>query len=168
MSTRTIHLALAEWIGASHGGYNVARQTCKTLDRSKIREDINCTSLLTLARHRTSNCASMNQDTSSEIVMAEPLTNGTHESQSGSDTYASIKKGTYALKRDFNASTRYRGKKTGTPAPTDQHASRLTAQHYLWKDALQFDLHPDIPVGPNARVADVATGNGFVSCNPPR
>jgi hypothetical protein len=50
---------------------------------------------------------------SSEIMMADPVANGTHESQSGSDTYASIKKGTYALKRDFNASTRYCGKNRG-------------------------------------------------------
>jgi hypothetical protein len=54
----------------------------------------------------------------------------------------------------------------GTTAPANQFASRLTAQHYLWKDALQFALHPDIPVGPTTRIADVATGNGFVYCNP--
>jgi hypothetical protein len=35
----------------------------------------------------------------------------------------------------------------------------------LWKDALQYDLHPEIPVGPNMRIADVATGNGFVCSN---
>ncbi|KAL9089908.1 MAG: hypothetical protein Q9159_002265 [Coniocarpon cinnabarinum] len=48
----------------------------------------------------------------------------------------------YLLKRDFNAS------------------SRLTAQHLLWKDALGFTIHPDIPIPPAARVADIATGNG--------
>jgi hypothetical protein len=53
-----------------------------------------------------------------------------------------------------------------TSAPADQLASRLTAQHYLWKDALQFNLHPDIPVGSTTRIADVATGNRFVYCNP--
>jgi hypothetical protein len=45
--------------------------------------------------------------------MVDLSANGTHESQRVPDTYASIKKGTYALKRDFNASTRYRGKKRG-------------------------------------------------------
>jgi hypothetical protein len=40
-------------------------------------------------------------------MTTDPTTNGTEESHSGSDTYASIKNGTYALKRDFNASTRY-------------------------------------------------------------
>ncbi|THV46103.1 hypothetical protein BGAL_0416g00040 [Botrytis galanthina] len=60
------------------------------------------------------------------------------------DTYQSIPKGVYALKRDFNAST------------------RLTAQHYLWKDALKFNIHPDIPTDSDQiRIADVATGNGI-------
>lgn len=50
----------------------------------------------------------------------------------------------YALKRDFQANT------------------RLTAQHYLWKDTLKFNLHPSVPVPPrDARIADVATGNGI-------
>ncbi|TVY93982.1 N-methyltransferase, partial [Lachnellula willkommii] len=58
------------------------------------------------------------------------------------NTYESIPKGIYALKRDFSAST------------------RLTAQHYLWKDALKFNLHPSIPAGDKSvRIADVATGN---------
>ncbi|KAF2450127.1 UMTA methyltransferase family protein-like protein [Karstenula rhodostoma CBS 690.94] len=60
-----------------------------------------------------------------------------------SNTYSQIEGGTYALKRDFNAST------------------RLTAQHYLWKEALGFNLHPEIAVKPDWRVADVATGNGI-------
>ncbi|PQE27118.1 umta methyltransferase family protein [Rutstroemia sp. NJR-2017a WRK4] len=60
------------------------------------------------------------------------------------NTYKYIPKGVYALKRDFNAST------------------RLTAQHYLWKDALKFNIHPDIPTdGNQLRIADVATGNGI-------
>ncbi|KAF2677642.1 UMTA methyltransferase family protein-like protein [Lentithecium fluviatile CBS 122367] len=71
-------------------------------------------------------------------------TNGTGErSPEGSNTYTSIKQGTYALKRDFNAST------------------RLTAQHYLWKDVLKFELHPSISIGPDSHIADVATGNGI-------
>ncbi|TVY54889.1 hypothetical protein LCER1_G004100 [Lachnellula cervina] len=58
------------------------------------------------------------------------------------NTYESIPKGIYALKRDFSAST------------------RLTAQYYLWKDALKFNLHPSIPAGDKGvRIADVATGN---------
>ncbi|CAI6101421.1 unnamed protein product [Clonostachys chloroleuca] len=53
-------------------------------------------------------------------------------------------KDTYALMRDCNAN------------------SRLTAQHYLWKELLGFLTHPDIPVGDaNLKVADVATGNGI-------
>ncbi|KAF2726502.1 UMTA methyltransferase family protein-like protein [Polyplosphaeria fusca] len=60
------------------------------------------------------------------------------------NTYASIETGVYALKRDYSAST------------------RLTAQHYLWKDALKFDLHPSIQIDKShARIADVATGNGI-------
>ncbi|KAF2798692.1 UMTA methyltransferase family protein-like protein [Melanomma pulvis-pyrius CBS 109.77] len=82
-------------------------------------------------------------------MTADTTKNGTNvtiekkESAFSSNTYASIKKDTYALKRDFNAST------------------RLTAQHYLWKDALNFDLHPDIPITSKTRIADVATGNGI-------
>ncbi|KAF4122758.1 hypothetical protein GMORB2_7065 [Geosmithia morbida] len=50
----------------------------------------------------------------------------------------------YALMRDCNAN------------------SRLTAQHYLWKDLLGFLSHPDIPVADrDLKVADVATGNGI-------
>ncbi|MCJ1376899.1 hypothetical protein MMC20_008144 [Loxospora ochrophaea] len=48
----------------------------------------------------------------------------------------------YALKRDFSAST------------------RLSAQFYLWKETLQYNLHPSIPITDNIRIADVATGNG--------
>ncbi|KAI1487269.1 hypothetical protein F5X96DRAFT_650927 [Biscogniauxia mediterranea] len=50
----------------------------------------------------------------------------------------------YALMRDCNAS------------------SRLTAQHYLWKDLLGYLIHPDIPTrSADLRIADVATGNGI-------
>ncbi|KAI1126287.1 hypothetical protein F5Y10DRAFT_293938 [Nemania abortiva] len=50
----------------------------------------------------------------------------------------------YALMRDCNAN------------------SRLTAQHYLWKDLLGFLVHPDIPTRcADLKVADVATGNGI-------
>ncbi|KAJ5622635.1 hypothetical protein N7528_005867 [Penicillium herquei] len=50
----------------------------------------------------------------------------------------------YALMRDCNAN------------------SRLTAQHYLWKELLGFLVHPDIDTrASDLRVADVATGNGI-------
>ncbi|PYH88848.1 hypothetical protein BO71DRAFT_488437 [Aspergillus ellipticus CBS 707.79] len=50
----------------------------------------------------------------------------------------------YALMRDCNAN------------------SRLTAQHYLWKELLGFLVHPDIDTrATDLRVADVATGNGI-------
>ncbi|KAH9908174.1 hypothetical protein F4778DRAFT_798173 [Xylariomycetidae sp. FL2044] len=57
-----------------------------------------------------------------------------------------------------------------TPKATDSYAllrdcnanSRLTAQHYLWKDLLGFLVHPDIPVrATDLKIADVATGNGI-------
>lgn len=38
----------------------------------------------------------------------------------------------------------------------------LDYQHYLWQNAVGFDLHPNIPqLNPNAQVADVATGSGY-------
>ncbi|KAI3008907.1 hypothetical protein CBS147346_2342 [Aspergillus niger] len=50
----------------------------------------------------------------------------------------------YALMRDSNANT------------------RLTAQHYLWKELLGFLVHPDIDTrAADLRVADIATGNGI-------
>ncbi|KAI9733781.1 MAG: hypothetical protein M1818_007048 [Claussenomyces sp. TS43310] len=77
------------------------------------------------------------------------------------NTYTSIPSGVYALKRDFNASTR----SIGLPAIAlaFDWVFWLTAQHYLWKDALQFNLHPSIPLGTgsNVKVADVATGNSI-------
>ncbi|KAI0421652.1 hypothetical protein F5X98DRAFT_361155 [Xylaria grammica] len=40
--------------------------------------------------------------------------------------------------------------------------SRLTAQHYLWKNLLGYLVYPDIPTrGDDLKVADVATGNGI-------
>ncbi|KAI5926282.1 hypothetical protein F4810DRAFT_656256 [Camillea tinctor] len=54
------------------------------------------------------------------------------------------RKDPYALMRDCNAS------------------SRLTAQHYLWKDLLGYLIHPDIPTrSADLKIADVATGNGI-------
>ncbi|KAI1157675.1 hypothetical protein F5B18DRAFT_150179 [Nemania serpens] len=50
----------------------------------------------------------------------------------------------YALMRDCNAS------------------SRLTAQHYLWKDVLGYLVHPDVLTHRgDLKIADVATGNGI-------
>jgi SAM-dependent methyltransferase len=41
-------------------------------------------------------------------------------------------------------------------------ASRLNFQFYLWKESLQFNIHPSIPVPvDNARIADVATGTAI-------
>ena len=41
-------------------------------------------------------------------------------------------------------------------------ASRFNLQFYLWKETLQFNLHPSIPnPEANPRIADVATGTGF-------
>ena len=40
-------------------------------------------------------------------------------------------------------------------------ASRLNFQHYLWKDSLQFNVHPSIPIPKDARIADVATGTAI-------
>ncbi|KAI8944590.1 hypothetical protein F4801DRAFT_599518 [Xylaria longipes] len=41
-------------------------------------------------------------------------------------------------------------------------SSRLTAQHYLWKDLFGYLVHPDISTrGGGLKVADVATGNGI-------
>ncbi|KAJ8065346.1 hypothetical protein OCU04_006034 [Sclerotinia nivalis] len=39
-------------------------------------------------------------------------------------------------------------------------ACRLNLQYYLWKEALQFVIHPSIQLSPNAVIADVATGTG--------
>ena len=39
----------------------------------------------------------------------------------------------------------------------------LNYQHYLWQNAAGFKLHPDIPqLHPNAQVADIATGSGYL------
>lgn len=46
----------------------------------------------------------------------------------------------------------------------EQHfaaASRLNFQFYLWKESLQFSIHPSIPVPEDARIADVATGTAI-------
>lgn len=37
-------------------------------------------------------------------------------------------------------------------------ACRLNLQHYLWKDALQFNIHPSINISNESVIADVATG----------
>ena len=42
-------------------------------------------------------------------------------------------------------------------------SSRLNLQIYLWKDSLQFNLHPSIPVSNDSstRIADVGTGTAL-------
>ncbi len=40
-------------------------------------------------------------------------------------------------------------------------ASRLNFQHYLWKESLQFNLHPSITVPKETHIADVATGTAI-------
>ncbi|PQE22943.1 UMTA methyltransferase family protein [Rutstroemia sp. NJR-2017a BBW] len=37
-------------------------------------------------------------------------------------------------------------------------ACRLNLQHYLWKDALKFNIHPSIKISNESTIADVATG----------
>ena len=44
---------------------------------------------------------------------------------------------------------------------TKNNFERLNLQFFLWKNTLQFNLHPQIPVlGSSARIADIATGTG--------
>ena len=40
-------------------------------------------------------------------------------------------------------------------------ASRLNFQFYLWKESLKFNIHPQIPVPKEPRIADVATGTAI-------
>lgn len=51
----------------------------------------------------------------------------------------------YCLGRSFSSST------------------RLNLQHYLWKDAVGYNIHPDIPVqnSKDFKIADVGTGTGI-------
>ncbi|PYH71899.1 class I SAM-dependent methyltransferase [Aspergillus vadensis CBS 113365] len=47
-------------------------------------------------------------------------------------------------------------------------ASRLNFQFYLWKESLQFNLHPSIDLGPageTVRIADLATGTAIWLCD---
>lgn len=37
-------------------------------------------------------------------------------------------------------------------------ACRLNLQHYLWKEALQFTIHPSIPITNSSIIADIASG----------
>lgn len=45
---------------------------------------------------------------------------------------------------------------------------RLNLQHYLWKDVLGYNIHPDIPVKDNKdfAIADIGTGTGHISLQP--
>ena len=40
-------------------------------------------------------------------------------------------------------------------------ACRLNYQYYLWKQALQFNTHPSIPISGDLQIADIATGTGI-------
>ena len=41
-------------------------------------------------------------------------------------------------------------------------AARLNFQYYLWRECLQFNIHPSIPIsGDNAQICDVATGTAI-------
>ena len=40
-------------------------------------------------------------------------------------------------------------------------AARLNFQFYLWKESLQFNIHPSIPIPKQAWIADVATGTAI-------
>jgi SAM-dependent methyltransferase len=39
-------------------------------------------------------------------------------------------------------------------------ACRLNLQYYLWKESLQFNVHPSIQLSKESVIADVATGTG--------
>ena len=38
---------------------------------------------------------------------------------------------------------------------------RLNLQHYLWKAAIGYSVHPSVPISPTAVVADIAAGTGM-------
>ena len=40
-------------------------------------------------------------------------------------------------------------------------ACRLNLQHYLWKQSLDFSIHPSIPITQDSVIADIATGTGM-------
>lgn len=68
----------------------------------------------------------------------------------------------YVLKRDYRASSRSVSNSSNWEArKADVGLQRLNLQFFLWKDTLQFNLHPEIPAPKvNARIADVAMGTG--------
>ncbi|KAJ5287689.1 hypothetical protein N7478_003375 [Penicillium angulare] len=73
-----------------------------------------------------------------------PKDNSVPTANGWNGTTVEATKDPYALMRDCNAN------------------SRLTAQHYLWKELLGFLVHPDIDTrAADLRVADIATGNGI-------
>jgi ubiquinone/menaquinone biosynthesis C-methylase UbiE len=38
---------------------------------------------------------------------------------------------------------------------------RLNLQHYLWKAAIGYNVHPSIPISSGTMVADIAAGTGM-------
>lgn len=76
----------------------------------------------------------------------------------------------YGLGRNFSASVRYDTaicnlRKKNLPPPANICISRLNLQHYLWKDVLGYNIHPDIPIHDKEdfRIADIGTGTGYLS-----
>jgi hypothetical protein len=42
-------------------------------------------------------------------------------------------------------------------------SSRLSLQHYIWKETMGYILHPSIDTSnENIRIADIGTGTGYV------
>ncbi|KAI0167433.1 hypothetical protein BJ166DRAFT_610195 [Pestalotiopsis sp. NC0098] len=83
-------------------------------------------------------------DTYAATKQPQHTVNGSSKPDGWNGTHIHNHSDPYALLRDCNAN------------------SRLTAQHYLWKDLLGFLVHPDIPTNQvDLKIADVATGNGI-------
>lgn len=77
-----------------------------------------------------------------------------------------IEPDSYGLGRNFSASVRYDVKYAVPRQKTDNICiSRLNLQHYLWKDSLGYNIHPDIPIRDKEdfRIADIGTGTGYYS-----
>ena len=72
---------------------------------------------------------------------------------------------TYTLRRGYVEATRYSSPSVEILSilTRNETSFRLGLQHFLWKDALEYLIHPDIAItlnGPGAKIADVGTGTG--------